>query len=116
MRRIELTEAEYKGSGIKTLRFSGWVLLIVCIIAAVILVPLWTDERGYSNHINWDCVFYSFALVFSGISSLGLCFCIATIAENSLLKTITHEKEIEEKEKAERERLEREEEECEEED
>lgn len=114
MKRTELTEMDYKGSGIKTLRGMATLMLILGIIGALSFIPLWSVERGYHSEINVIGIFYSLTSFISGFFTQGICLGIATIAEGALIKTIAREREIEAKEKAEKERKEREEEDEEE--
>lgn len=46
MKRTELTEMDYKGSGIKTLRGMATLMLILGIIGALSFIPLWSIEKA----------------------------------------------------------------------
>ena len=114
MKRTELTEMDYKGSGIKTLRGMATLMLILGIIGALSFIPLWSIEKSYHSEINILGIFYSITSFISGFFTQGICLGIATIAEGALIKTVAQsvalklivdrEREIEAKEKAEIER------------
>ena len=62
MKRTELTEMDYKGSGIKTLRGMATLMLILGIIGALSFIPLWSIEKSYHSEINILGIFYSISL------------------------------------------------------
>lgn len=71
----------YKGSGIRTLRGLGWV----CIAIFVILLALWASQAADSGFgsLLWGIsalIWLPIVAIFSGI-----CFALATIAENALM-------------------------------
>ncbi|HHT22731.1 MAG TPA: hypothetical protein GXZ87_05390 [Bacteroidales bacterium] len=70
----------YSGTGIKTLKISSLIFLIICVLAAFILIFQGSD--------NDEPVFYLYAIfaVLSGFLTLGTGYALATIAENSLLQ------------------------------
>lgn len=110
MKRTELTEENYKGSGIKTLRAIAYLSLILGFAGALAFAPMWNVYVNYHSEINMIGILCSVASVISGFIMQGTCLCIATIAETSLVKTVAHEREIIAKETAEAERLKKEEE------
>lgn len=71
----------YRGSGIRTLRALGWV----CIAIFVILLALWASQAADSGFgsLLWGIsalIWLPIVAIFSGI-----CFALATIAENALM-------------------------------
>lgn len=105
MKRTELTEMDYKGSGIKTLRGMATLMLILGIIGALSFIPLWSIEKSYHSEINILGIFYSITSFISGFFTQGICLGIASYCnEGALIKTVAREREIEAKEKAEIER------------
>ena len=105
MKRTELTEENYKGSGINTLRRIAYLTLILGFAGALACAPMWNVYVNYHSEINIIGVLCSVASVISGFIMQGICLCVATIAETSLVKTVAHEREIIAKETAEAERL-----------
>lgn len=72
---------DYRGSGIRTLRALGWV----CIAIFVILLALWASQAADSGFgfLLWGIsalIWLPIVAIFSGI-----CFALATIAENALM-------------------------------
>lgn len=77
----------YEGSGIKTLRVASILFCTISIVAAFLLIPVWTvKESGLfgDSIIIWGNVVTSLILFVTGIFVLGLGLSIATIADNSL--------------------------------
>lgn len=110
MKRTELTEADYKGTGIKTLRVMATLTLISGIIGALAFIPTWNAYVNYHSEISIIGISYSIASLISGVFMQSVCLCIATIAEGTLIKTVAHERETEAKEKSETDRQKMEEE------
>lgn len=94
MKRTELTGENYKGSGIKTLRAIAYLSLILGFAGALAFAPMWNVYVNYHSEINIIGISCSGASVISGFIIQGVCLCLATIAETSLVKTVTHEREI----------------------
>jgi len=71
----------YSGSGIKTLRFLGWILFLSSFISSIIILSNYSSYG--SEKYN---VYYAIASILLGFTYLCISLVLATIAENSLFQ------------------------------
>lgn len=87
-------QLNYSNSGVKTLRVSSGFFLGVSILASLILIPSWWTNEIYFTTLHWNMIALSLIIFVVGFVLFGLCYAIATIAENAFLNKQLKEKEL----------------------
>ncbi len=77
---VQTIKVSYSGSGVKFLRIVGWLIIIVALIIIVYMAGAGVFDNGIA--FMTIVMYGSIVILFAGI-----CFALATIAENALIST-----------------------------
>lgn len=76
-------DINYKGTGIKTVRILAYTILIIGSVVSLFVIA---NELSVLYKADFSNIAFAIISLFGCLLLFGLCLCIATIAENSIIR------------------------------